>query len=1043
MSKKKNRGNQVPHPIKREDSQRAEIAVSLTDPKALGGFTLDAFSNLAARLGYASGNLLEATNYENTRLTRDFQLLVTLYRSNWLTRKIIDLPAEDMLKNWYQVVSDMSPDQLDKLQKVERRTKTRAGILQGLKWGRLFGGGACIIIIKGHEDRLDTPLDLADVMPGSYKGLIPLDRWSGITPTADLIDDLSSPDFGLPEGYRVTLQNGTVFEIHSSRVLRFQGRDLPSWEKAAEMQWGVSEIEIVFDELRKRDNTSFNIAGLVFLANIRVLTLPNIAESLALAPGQVQQQLYNILEAQNRIMSSMGMMVLPKDGQFNTHAYSFSGLNEIYESFMLDCAGAAEIPVTKLFGRSPAGMNATGESDLQNYYDGIEQKQEADLRPQLEKLLPIICTSTFGAVPDDLDFKFPSPQNVPSDKLAEVAGKKTDSICSAYNAGLISQKVGMKELKQMEDETGLFSNITEEDIAKADDTPQGPGEMGGMGGGLEGLLGGGGNSGGAEAVTAGEPDKGKIPAAAKPQAKQGEEDSDAGQFISPAEPKAKYEPGLAKRLLQELKNIIIGSRAIGPAQPPLESLRHRLEASKREREQKERFGELEKSIWEQVRHLGADSQVQVQDGWIGVDLDGTLAEYHGNFNPNVIGKPVPKMVARVRKWLAEGLDVRICTARVYGLTGMKLAQTEQLIGGWLQQNIGQALPITCQKDHGMEELWDDRAVGVKRNTGELVATADQLLQEARAILDRWEETKHPRDDDGKFATGGSTGANPPKKGRGRFEEAKVVNGKRAQANGDPLPAHIEALKLPPAWTDVRWNSNPDADLLAIGRDAKGRDQYVYSKAFQETKAAEKFARVKALNQKFAKVLAQIDKDREDPAKREAADCLKLVLATGIRPGSDVDTQASTKAFGATTLEARHIQEEGGKVTLSFIGKKGVQLNIPVEDKETAKMLLARKRKLKGNHARLFDVNSDRLLAYSKTLDGGAFKPKDFRTHLGTQLAIKAVKRFPKPASEREYKKAVKAVAERVAKALGNTPTVALQSYISPAVFAGWRSEGWK
>ncbi|MCG6197883.1 DUF1073 domain-containing protein, partial [Anoxybacillus sp. LAT_38] len=75
-------------------------------------------------------------------------------------------------------------------------------------------------------------------------------------------------------------------------------------------------------------------------------------------------------------------------------------------SFMLDIAGACQIPVTKLFGRSPAGMNATGESDMQNYYEVIQQQQESILGPVLDKLLPIMCMSEFGAIPDDLEYTF-------------------------------------------------------------------------------------------------------------------------------------------------------------------------------------------------------------------------------------------------------------------------------------------------------------------------------------------------------------------------------------------------------------------------------------------------------------------------------------------------------------------------------------------------------------------------------------------------------------------------------------------------------------
>jgi hypothetical protein len=101
-------------------------------------------------------------------------------------------------------------------------------------------------------------------------------------------------------------------------------------------------------------------------------------------------------------------------------------------------------------------------------------------------------------------------------------------------------------------------------------------------------------------------------------------------------------------------------------------------------------------------------------GWIGVDLDGTLAEYHGFKADHSIGPPVPLMLQRVKQWLAEGKDVRIFTARIAHAEG---AYDRKLIEEWCLTHIGMVLPVTCEKDMRMMELWDDRAVQVIPNTG--------------------------------------------------------------------------------------------------------------------------------------------------------------------------------------------------------------------------------------------------------------------------------------------------------------------------------------
>ena len=98
-------------------------------------------------------------------------------------------------------------------------------------------------------------------------------------------------------------------------------------------------------------------------------------------------------------------------------------------------------------------------------------------------------------------------------------------------------------------------------------------------------------------------------------------------------------------------------------------------------------------------------------GWIGVDLDGTLAHYGGWVGPDHIGEPIPAMVSRVRAWLSKGIEVRIFTARA--------SVPEQIppVAAWSLKHIGVALAVTNVKDFGMVELWDDRCVRVVANTG--------------------------------------------------------------------------------------------------------------------------------------------------------------------------------------------------------------------------------------------------------------------------------------------------------------------------------------
>lgn len=465
-------------PIKSTDSKEVIKEKLKSQSEVLNKlYTMDAFQNQMARLGFGQPNLNEGADYPLTRMSQNYNLFTSLYRSSWIVRKIVDVFPSDMVKNWIKFNSSLDPEKISKINSVIRKTKTKEKIKEGLRWARLYGGAAGLILIDGDED-LSEPLDYDTIMLDDYKGLLIFDRWNGIYPDIKLEDDISDEEYGYPKYYSISLSEANsnlmlsynkqdLVKVHHSRIVRFNGRDLPLWERQAEMFWGESEIEIVFEELKKRDNTSANIASLIFLANIRVLKMNDLGQLLGASTQKAQENLYKVLQAQNQLMSNMGIYVMDKDDDFGSEQYSFGGLNDIYESFMLDIAGACEMPVTKLFGREPAGFNSTGESDLTQYYDTLEEKQETYLQPIIDKLLPIIFMSTLGAIPEDLDWEFNPCMNVNSKDFADLAQSMASPIFEAFNAGLITKEIALKELKQQNEKTGMWSNITDEDIKNA------------------------------------------------------------------------------------------------------------------------------------------------------------------------------------------------------------------------------------------------------------------------------------------------------------------------------------------------------------------------------------------------------------------------------------------------------------------------------------------------------------------------------------------------------------------------------------------------
>jgi DNA topoisomerase-1 len=265
------------------------------------------------------------------------------------------------------------------------------------------------------------------------------------------------------------------------------------------------------------------------------------------------------------------------------------------------------------------------------------------------------------------------------------------------------------------------------------------------------------------------------------------------------------------------------------------------------------------------------------------------------------------------------------------------------------------------------------------------------------------------------------------------------NGMHKLATGEALPKHLQKVRIPPAWSDVHVNIDPKEALWVKGRDVKGRTQSIYSPKFANSQALQKFARVQKLEQKFATVEAKNEKYRgsKDQEKKDSADALKLIFHTGIRPGSEKDTGAEKQAYGATTLLGKHLVQNEDGMSLQFTGKKGVDLNIPITDKDVASMLSARASS-SGAEGKLFpNTSAASLLDHTHSI-GGQIKTKDFRTLLANRIAKEQVANTQVPVSAKDYKKAVKAVATVVASKLGNTASIALKSYINPHVFSAWQ-----
>src|SRR5665213_724903 len=282
------------------------------------------------------------------------------------------------------------------------------------------------------------------------------------------IRDRNLNDPGMePGGQQTTNANGRV-RVHHSRCLRNIGLQLPFWQAITEMMWGESVLERMWDRLIEFDTATSSAGGLIFRAQLRTVGIDGLREILA-AGGEAQEALVAQFEYMRQFQDNEGITLLDKNDVFASTAYSFAGLSDMLIQFGQQVSGSAEIPLVRLFGQSPAGMNATGDSDIRLYYDGILAKQEADMRNFIEKALKVAWRSFTGQdAPGDLEFQFVPLWQMSAIDKANIAKLNTDTIIEAHDAGAISTAVMMKELKQSSGESGLFTHITDEEIDEAE-----------------------------------------------------------------------------------------------------------------------------------------------------------------------------------------------------------------------------------------------------------------------------------------------------------------------------------------------------------------------------------------------------------------------------------------------------------------------------------------------------------------------------------------------------------------------------------------------
>lgn len=255
---------------------------------------------------------------------------------------------------------------------------------------------------------------------------------------------------------------------------------------------------------------------------------------------------------------------------------------------------------------------------------------------------------------------------------------------------------------------------------------------------------------------------------------------------------------------------------------------------------------------------------------------------------------------------------------------------------------------------------------------------------------------------------------------------------------------IQALVIPPAWTNVAINPTASGAVQAVGTDTAGRWQYLYHENQVKRRERKKFERLLKFAETLPAMRKIVSRDLRRPdlgRERVMASILRILSTCFMRPGSQVYA-SENGSYGLATLRPRHVQVRGDVIEFNFRGKSGIEQQRQLKDRQVAKVVRALLRvpakevfKYQNGDGQFVDVKRRHINDYIKEVLGSNFSAKDFRTWAGTLVCACALARAGDelPATESAKKRRVVEAIKETAEVLGNTPAVCRSSYICPNV----------
>lgn len=382
--------------------------------------------------------------------------LSNLFYTDDVSAKLVEKRPEEAFRRGYKLVSKSNPQGAAKLQEQGRVFGLDAKVQETATWGRLYGGALLFVGALGGSPAAPLAPERAReirFLNTIDRRYISIERW---------YEDPLSPNYGHPELYRLaplSRQGAPPILVHESRVIRFDGQPVDLQKKWDLGGWTYSVLQRPYDVIRTFA-TAFQAAGVLTSdASQAVFTMKGLFEMIA--SGE-KERLQTRMQLVDMSRSAGRAILLDSDGEkFERVPTNFSGIPEMLDRMMMRLASSVDMPVTILMGRSPAGQNATGESDFTHWYDSIRSQQVKEYSPKLLRLYQILSQ---GSIPD-LEIEWHELEEPNEKEEAEIEKLRADRYAVYIDKGvLFPQEVALAEFGDGEGQIEIDIEQRERDL---------------------------------------------------------------------------------------------------------------------------------------------------------------------------------------------------------------------------------------------------------------------------------------------------------------------------------------------------------------------------------------------------------------------------------------------------------------------------------------------------------------------------------------------------------------------------------------------------